>query len=238
MGFLDAAAGLAKTGWDIFAQNKTWEREDSAVQRRVADLKAAGLSPTLAAGSAASTSSPIQVNQPTPEADYLASKQMAKAMLKQDADISRTKTEEALIEQQRRRAIMENAPLDWLARNKLHIGVAQGGLVTEPWEEYLGKAWLEGQIAKYEAAKLEPAEVQARIDESQARKALATEQYLENAHDYAQRKTYGVLKSDSGNTQVSRILQLTRLLGSPAASAAKDKVIQAAQESAAKRGQR
>lgn len=40
-------------------QNETWAREDSAIQRRVADLEAAGLSKTLAAGSAAATSSPI-----------------------------------------------------------------------------------------------------------------------------------------------------------------------------------
>lgn len=43
-------------------QQQTWQREDNAVQRRVADLQAAGLSPVLAAGSAASTSAPIKVD--------------------------------------------------------------------------------------------------------------------------------------------------------------------------------
>ena len=45
-------------------QNVIFGREDNAVQRRVADLKAAGLSPTLAAGSAASAGQAISTRSP------------------------------------------------------------------------------------------------------------------------------------------------------------------------------
>ena len=50
--------------WQKKAQRTTWAREDNAVQRRAADLEAAGLSKTLAAGSAAQTSGPIRTDAP------------------------------------------------------------------------------------------------------------------------------------------------------------------------------
>lgn len=43
---------------------KSWNREDNAVVRRVQDLQNAGLSPVLAAGSAAGASSPIKMEAP------------------------------------------------------------------------------------------------------------------------------------------------------------------------------
>lgn len=62
--------------YNVYQAHKTREREDNAVQRRVADLQRAGLSPTLAAGSAAaSTATPSISTDSNPFMEYLSAKQ-------------------------------------------------------------------------------------------------------------------------------------------------------------------
>lgn len=83
--------------WQKMAQEKTWAREDNATQRRVADLKAAGLSPTLAAGSAAAASSPITPK--APQAD-MSNMMNGLAISNMVENIAKTKAEKKRIQQE------------------------------------------------------------------------------------------------------------------------------------------
>nr|WAE43334.1 MAG: hypothetical protein [Microviridae sp.] len=74
-------------------QQKTWDREDTAVQRRADDLEAAGLSKTLAAGGAAQTMAPISNAVPNVGESVdksLNGAAMGMALLRQKVDISKT----------------------------------------------------------------------------------------------------------------------------------------------------
>lgn len=114
---LSTAAGLASAGTGILnyfeqknqnayqkqAQNITWQREDNAIQRRAADLEAAGLSKTLAAGSAAQTSTPIKPD--TPQMSDIVGSGVNKAaavldMIQQKANIAKTEAENRAIQLQ------------------------------------------------------------------------------------------------------------------------------------------
>lgn len=97
-------------GWQQDQANITREREDTAIQRRAADMQAAGLNPLLAAGSPAAASTPITAPTPvrreTPQFkgfSVMDQVQVAQALRLGQEQIGRVRAENLLLEQQARK---------------------------------------------------------------------------------------------------------------------------------------
>ena len=88
-----------------YVQGITWNREDNAVQRRVADLKAAGLNPVLAAGSAANSGPIVSTQAPQRESITLGNKtellNAAMNLLRMKQDISTSVAQQKYLEAQK-----------------------------------------------------------------------------------------------------------------------------------------
>ncbi|NCB44214.1 MAG: hypothetical protein EOM59_16595 [Clostridia bacterium] len=118
-------------------QQQAWAREDNATQRRVADLKASGLSPTLAAGTAAQASAPIQTHAPQYGGPSMQDKaQNYLALTKMKADIATSQAQKVIAEAKAKEAVHDaqintSTPGITSAQNNGPLGYikAIGGLV-------------------------------------------------------------------------------------------------------------
>ena len=88
--------------WQKDLQRDIFAREDTSIARRVADLKASGLSPVLAAGQGAGTGGAVSVTPP--QLNLGDNALIAMNLMKQEADISATRAQEAYTKLQQQRA--------------------------------------------------------------------------------------------------------------------------------------
>lgn len=199
LGISDIASSVVNTGWNIYAQNKTWQREDTAVQRRVKDLQEAGLSPTLAAGSAASSSSPIKVDFPTSSFEKYKNMQLME-LQKQTAQANLAYSEEQarLMKLQADQQMYKNMPMEALLR-KPNLKFVMNDEEGIGLDDFLAYSQAQKMQMDFFGSKLS-------VDKMQAQKDLIVEQLNKVYHDLNLSEKYGVRSTDKVDAALEAIM--------------------------------
>lgn len=145
-------------------QREIFSREDNAIQRRVADLKAAGLSPTLAAGSAARAGEAIKLT--TPQRGTTGKQIQAGALAGLASDLStinKTIAETKLIESQKNKTDAETGNIQsQIEKRAVEIRKlkAESSQIEAMFDSIIHKAISDSNYSRYQA---EIAEAQSKM---------------------------------------------------------------------------
>lgn len=126
--------------WQKHVQETTWNREDNAVQRRAADLKAAGFNPLLAAGGAASSGQAVATTAPQGNMKTNFA-ETAIALARAQNDISMTRSQQELLKQQadvtRQNADLLRMQKEWYKNHPEYAPGAPSGTPEQRANSYI-----------------------------------------------------------------------------------------------------